>query len=176
MEREELKFKVGAAGCCWVLCRCLGGWLRLLLGGSVSVGGSLELCEWKRGRRGLQGRVGPTAALHTTPALWLLQVIDADRSAAAAVKLAEEADAAQRSAAADAQQQAALAAGVQAELDRTVMERTHAQHQLAVAEKQVGAGDRGTTLLSAAARGHVARWARWPAWLPLPAWHAPSCA
>jgi hypothetical protein len=70
--------------------------------------------------------------------LLALQVIAAERAAAAAIKLAEQADAAQRSAAADAKQQAGLAARVQVELDTTVAERMHAQRQLAATEKQVG--------------------------------------
>ena len=91
------------------------------------------------GRRGAAEKGPSTAPLLLLP----LQVIAAERAAAAAVKLAEQADAAQRGAAADAKQQAALAARVQVELDTTVMERTHAQRQLAAAKKQVGGGGGG---------------------------------
>ena len=82
------------------------------------------------GRRGAAEKGPSTAPLLLLP----LQVIAAERAAAAAVKLAEQAD---------AKQQAALAARVQVELDTTVMERTHAQRQLAAAEKQVGGGGGG---------------------------------
>lgn len=72
------------------------------------------------------------------------QVISADRAAAAAQELAAEAAAAADKAATDAAAAAQAAAAQQQELqeglDKAVMERTHAEHLLAAAQRQVGAG------------------------------------
>ncbi len=66
------------------------------------------------------------------------QIIEAERAAAAADQRAEGAAAAQARAEAAARESDAASVELNAALDKAAMERTHLQHQLAAAQKEVG--------------------------------------